>query len=63
MSAKPNRRTVRVTYENGDSTVTDINGTEEEIRRYYLGNVFNIGKPHATDEDYLQTVVAVDFLN
>ena len=51
-------KTVKVTYDNGDSIITNINGTESEIRDYYIGNIFNIG----TYEDYLAKAISVEFL-
>jgi hypothetical protein len=54
------RRVVRVTYANDDTVTTEINGTEAEIRRYYLGNQFNLG---IGPDDNLQTAVAVDFID
>ena len=37
------RREVRVTFESGKTLETAINGTEEEIVRYYKDNSFNLG--------------------
>lgn len=51
-------KTVKVIYENGDSMITKINGTEEDIKAYYIGKVFNIG----TVEDLLVKAVSVEFL-
>ena len=51
-------RTIKVTYDNGDSTITNINGAESEIKEYYIGNIFNIG----TYEDCLVKAVNVEFL-
>ena len=38
----------KIGFENGDSFETGFNGTLDEARRYYLGNVFNLG---AVDDD------------
>lgn len=51
-------KTVKVTYDNGDSVITKINGTESDIRAYYIGKVFNIG----TCGDLLVKAVSVEFL-
>lgn len=51
-------RTIKVTYDNGDSTITNINGTESEIKDYYIGSTFNIG----TYEDCLVKAASVEFL-
>lgn len=53
------RHVVKVTFANGDHLTTSINGTEEEIRKYYLGKEFNIGDG---EEDDVQKAVAVEFL-
>ena len=37
------RRNVCVTFENGNSLETAINGTKEEIEKYYIGRYFNVG--------------------
>ncbi len=52
-------RTIRVSFSNGDSLVTSINGSDEEINAYYLGNVFNLG----TVEDELTVATKVEFIN
>jgi hypothetical protein len=36
-------RTITATFECGRVIVTQINGTDEEIREYYLNQVFNLG--------------------
>lgn len=51
-------RTIKVMCDNGDSIVTNINGTKSEIEDYYIGNIFNIG----TYEDCLVKAVSVEFL-
>ncbi len=35
--------TIKVNYENGDSTTTSFNGTLQEAIAYYEGNISNIG--------------------
>ena len=52
-------RTVKVFFKNGDSITTRINGTEDEIRAYYVGKVFNIGNT----EDDLQEAAEVKLLD
>ncbi len=51
-------RTVKVIYDNGDSEITRINGTEAEIKAYYIGNTFNIG----VHSDCLVKAVSVEFI-
>lgn len=36
-------KTAIVKFENGDTITTNINGTDEEIRRYYMGHYFDMG--------------------
>ncbi len=50
--------TVKVTFNDGDSMVTRINGSREEIAKYYMGNWFNMG----TVSDNLKQVTKVEFL-
>ncbi len=33
-------RTVKITYENGQEEITNINGTNEDIEKYYLNNPY-----------------------
>lgn len=52
-------RVVKVLFGNGDSITTSINGTEDEIKRYYaIGRPFNIGSV----EDNMQNVTALEFV-
>lgn len=52
-------QTVKVTYSDGNTITTGINGTEAEIREYFaIGRVFNIGSV----EDNCQKVTALEFI-
>ena len=52
--------TVRVTFSDGDSIVTNVNGTQYDIVKYYRpGKVFNMGSV----DDHLVKVVNVEFLD
>lgn len=53
-------KTIRVSYSNGDFLVTSINGTKEEIEKYYLGNFFNIGRG---ESDKMEKAIKVEFLD
>ena len=33
----------KITFSNGDIINTSINGTADEIKKYYLGRFFNLG--------------------
>jgi hypothetical protein len=53
------KHAVRITYSNNDTIETEINGTEEEVKKYYaIGNEFNIGSV----EDNIQKVVKLEFI-
>lgn len=51
-------RTIKITYDNGDSIIANINGTESEIKDYYIGKVFHI----RTCKDCFVKAVSVEFL-
>lgn len=53
-------RSVKVIYANGDSLVTDINGTKSEIEKYYIGRSFNLGRG---EHDHITKAVKVIFLD
>lgn len=36
-------KTVTAYFDNGRAIVSPINGTDEEIRAYYLNQIFNLG--------------------
>lgn len=61
-SIQENRRSIKVTFENGDSITTEINGSEEEINNYYLNKTFNLG-PMGSSEDKMTKAINVEFLN
>lgn len=50
--------TVKVTYDNGDYTVTGFNGTLDEAVKYFLGSTFNLG----TERDDMRRCVKVELL-
>jgi hypothetical protein len=52
-------RSIRVTFSDGNSLVTSINGTDREIIEYYLRRTFNVGR----SEDAMATCVKVEFLD
>lgn len=53
------RRSVLVTFDDGDSIHTHINGTEAEIREYYkIGRSFNVG---FGPEDRMAKVTGLEF--
>lgn len=54
-------RTIKVYYSSGNIVTTDINGTDAEIRAYYVGNMFNVGDGAGGDK--MDRAVVVDFLD
>ena len=52
-------KAVTVTWSDGDTTETNINGTMEEIRAYYVGTWFNLGQPYDPCEDRMVQGVSV----
>lgn len=54
-------RTIRVYWSNGQSLATNINGSNEEIRDYYVGKEFNISDGKGGDK--MATGVYVDFID
>lgn len=54
------RHCVKVTFANGDTIKSTINGTVQEVRKYYLNNTFNIG---SGGNDNMQKAVRVDFID
>jgi len=54
-------RAITVYYSNGDHVTTNINGTEGEIRAYYMGQRFNLGD--GAGGDLMAIALCVDFLD
>lgn len=52
-------RAITVYYNNGDRVATNINGTDDEIRAYYLGKEFNLGD--GAGGDRMAIAKCVDF--
>jgi hypothetical protein len=55
--------TIKVLFEDGDSLVTDINGTEPEIDTYYIGNMFNLGNGRGGDRMVKAVYVIHNFVD
>ncbi len=53
------RYTVTVTYDNGNSVTTEINGNPSTIEHYYLRNTFNLGD--GAGGDLMATAISVEF--
>ncbi len=52
-------KAIRVKTKCGDEWTTSINGTHEEIRAYYVGQWFNIGRG---EHDHMVQVESIRFL-
>ena len=55
-------KTVKVYFEDGNSLITSINGTEKEIEAYYLGKSFQFGDTEERPYDYMVKATKVEFL-
>ncbi len=55
-------RPIKVTFSDGDTLHTSINGTDEEINRHYLGQWFNHGDTWTHPADKMVRAVKVEFL-
>lgn len=53
---------VKVTFEDGNTIVTDINATLEEATEYYVGQSFQFGDTEACPHDKLVKAVSVELL-
>ena len=49
---------VEVSFENGDSVITKINGSKDDVEKYYLNKLFSFG----IDGNDLQRAVKVEFI-
>ncbi len=58
-------RSIRIHYEDGNTTSTSINAacTEQEIRDYYIGKAFNFGDRFWGDPDRMVKATKVEFLD
>ena len=54
-------RSIKVTFDNGDWLETNINGTNAEILKYYVGNEFNLGD--GAGGDLMAKATSVEFLD
>jgi hypothetical protein len=53
------KRSIKVTFDNGDTINTEINGTEDTIKKYYIGKSFNLGNG---EKDNMVKATKVEFL-
>jgi hypothetical protein len=57
------RRTVEVTFADGSTLCTEINGTVDSISNYYLGKYFNFGDTEEHPSDKMIKATQVKFLS
>lgn len=53
---------IRVKFADGNTITTEINGTKEEILRYYIGQEFQFGDTEECPQDKMVKAVGVEFL-
>lgn len=53
---------VKVTFEDGNTIETNINGTIEEVRAYYIGQAFQFGDTEEHPRDRLVKAIAVEVI-
>jgi len=51
-------KTIKITWSDGTTTTTKINGTDAEIKKYYIGQLFN----HGVIDDCMVRAVNVEFV-
>jgi hypothetical protein len=51
---------IQVTFADGYSLITNMNGTIEEARAYYIGQAFNFGDTEEHPADHLIKAIAVE---
>jgi hypothetical protein len=56
------RRYIRVHFADGNTVDTMINGTEQEILAYYVGELFQFGDTEECPRDKMVKTVSVEFL-
>jgi hypothetical protein len=58
MKPSNDMRTIKAIFDNGDYLETSINGTEQDIRAYYIGKRFNLGDG---ERDNVQVCIEIEF--
>ena len=55
-------RAIRVTFADGNTIETNINGTDDEIKAYYIGQEFQFGDTEECPYDKLVKATNVEFI-
>ncbi|MBM7598134.1 hypothetical protein JOC34_000491 [Virgibacillus halotolerans] len=53
---------IKCTYSNGDTSTTDINGTLESAKDYFLNQWFNFGDTEEKPHDDMQQCIKVELI-
>jgi hypothetical protein len=57
-------RSIQVNLQNGSNYKTNANGTNEEIERYFVGQVLDMNPdPEAEKQEYFLKCTSIDFLD
>ena len=56
-------RSIKVTFNDGNTVVTSVNGTDAEIRAYYIGQSFNLTLDENLSLADMPIGIAVEFLD
>jgi len=56
-------RSIKVTFNDGNTVVTSVNGTDAEIRAYYIGQSFNLTLDESLSLADMPIGIAVEFLD
>ena len=55
-------KTAKVYFEDGNTLITSINGTKQQIEKYYIGKSFQFGDTEEHPQDKMIKAVKVEFL-
>lgn len=55
-------KTAKVYFEDGNTLITSINGTKQQIEEYYIGKSFQFGDTEEHPQDKMIKAVKVEFL-
>jgi hypothetical protein len=56
-------RSIKVTFNDGNTVVTSVNGTDAEIRAYYIGQSFNLTLDESLSLADMPIGISVEFLD
>ena len=56
-------RSIKVTFNDGNTVVTSVNGTDAQIRAYYIGQSFNLTLDENLSHADMSIGISVEFLD